>query len=142
MPLTVERVIVLKTVSIFREIPEEYLVELADSLEEVEMEPGDEVIRKGEPGSDLYVIVQGRMRVHDGERFIAELGPREVFGELAALDPEVRSATVTAEEEGLLFRVSRRMLFDLMAERSEVAQGIISVLARRIRTTIGAGAEE
>lgn len=136
MLLTVERVVILKSVNVFQEIPEEYLAELAASLDEMEVQEGEMIMRKGEPGSEMYIIVEGRMLVHDGDRHIAELGSREVVGEMAALDPEVRSASVTALEDSFLFRVSQRMLSQLMAERSEVAQGIIHVLCRRLRKTV------
>lgn len=136
MLLTVERVVILKSVSVFQDIPEEYLGELAASVQEFRVSEGETVIRKGDAGSEMYVIVDGRMLVHDGDRRIAELGPREVFGELAALDPEVRSASVTALEECHLFRVSQRVLYHLMAERTEVARGIIHVLCQRLRSAV------
>ena len=41
----------------------------------------------------MYIIVSGRVRVHDGERTINELGEREVFGEMALLDPAPRAAS-------------------------------------------------
>ena len=50
-------------------------------------------------GDSMYIVVDGRVRVYDGARTIIELGPREIFGELALLDPEPRLASVAAEEE-------------------------------------------
>ncbi|ALG68128.1 cyclic nucleotide-binding domain-containing protein [Beggiatoa leptomitoformis] len=137
MLLTLEKVIILKTVNIFSEIPEEYLVELASSVEQIRVKADEIIFKKGDLGSSMYIIVAGKVRIHDGDKEITMLADREVFGELAALDPEPRSATVTALEDTTLFRVNESMLYELITERTEVARGIIRVLCQRLRTTSG-----
>ena len=133
MFLTIEKVIILKAVNIFSEIPERGLVEAASVLEEARLEAGETVFAKGDTGNSLYVIVDGGVRIHDGDQTIATLGPGEVFGELAALDPEPRMASVTASEPTLLLRMGHAELNELMAGHPEVATGIIHVLCRRLR---------
>jgi hypothetical protein len=63
---------------------------------------GARLMREGEPGNDVIVILEGRTRVTingpDGERVLAELGPGQLVGERSALRVHVRSATVTATE--------------------------------------------
>ena len=81
----------------------------------------------------IYLVVEGAARVHDGDKLIAALGPGEVFGELAALDPEPRMASVMATEPTLLLRMGHAELGELMTEHPEVATGIIHVLCRRLR---------
>jgi hypothetical protein len=130
---TVEKVIILKSVDIFSETPDEVLAEVAPLLEEVEFEPGRAVFEKGDMGSALYVVIDGRVRVHDGTHTLRELGPRDIFGEMAALDPEPRSASVTATEPTRLFRLEQEGLYDLMADRIEVVRGVIRVLCQRLR---------
>lgn len=136
MLLTIERVIILKSVGIFSEVPEEDLVEVASIVEEVEVEAGKEIIKKGDIGTSMYIIVKGRAKVHDGEKVIAELPERTVFGELAALDPEPRSASVSALVDCELFKLEEGPLYDLMAEHVEVVRGIIRVLCRRMRNML------
>jgi CRP-like cAMP-binding protein len=75
--------------------------------------------------------------VFDGEKTINFLGEREIFGELALLDPEPRSASVDAEEETRLFRLDRDTLFDLMTDNVGVVSGIMQVLCRRLRRITG-----
>src|SRR6185436_4666732 len=84
----------------------------------------------------LYIIAAGQVRVHDGERTLNILHSGEVFGEMAALDPEVRSASVTAVTDTRLFRLEREPLYQVMAQRIEVTQGIIHVLSQRLRTSL------
>jgi CRP-like cAMP-binding protein/HEAT repeat protein len=130
---TIEKVIILKTVSIFSETSEEVLAEVASLLEEIELEAEETIFKKGDMESCLYIIVGGRVRIHDREQVFTYAGEREIFGELAVLDPEPRSASATTTEVTRLFRLDQDALYILMADHMEVAHGIIRVLCQRIR---------
>jgi len=64
------------------------------------------------------------------------LGERDVFGEMAILDPAPRVASITATKETRLLRLNQEPLYELMSERTEVAQGIIRVLSRHLRDRV------
>lgn len=136
MLTTIERVIILKDVELFAETPDELLAEVAGLLTEVELSPGQSVFAKGDAGDSLYIIVSGRVRVHDGDFTINWLGESEVFGEMALLDTETRMAGVTAEEDTLLLRLDQESFYELVDTRSEVARGIIRVLTARLRLRV------
>ena len=133
MLMTIERVVILKSVEIFGAIAEDHLVELARMAKEEEYRAGDPIIRRGELGTSMYIVVSGKVRIHVGEQVVAELGEREVIGELAALDPEERSADVTAITDTNVFCIEGGLLYELMGEHSEVNRGIVRVLCRRLR---------
>jgi len=133
MLLTVEKTIILHETKIFSETPEELLVNIASILKEIDINEGDTIIKEGGMGSSMFIIVEGEVKVHDEESTIATLGPGEVFGELAALDPEPRMASVTALEETKLFKIEQEILYELMAEHINVAKGIMRVLCQRLR---------
>lgn len=133
MPTMTEKMQILKTVSIFSETPDDVLQQLVDLLEEVHVKDGDTIFEKGDLGSSMYIIVDGKVRVHDGELTMNFLGKRAVFGEMAALDPEPRSASVTAVEDTKLFRLEQEPFYKLMEQRIEVVQGIIHVLCQHLR---------
>ncbi len=139
--LTIEKVILLKGVAMFAATSEDILADVATILEEVELNGGELVFGKGEQGDSMYIIINGRVRVFDGDKTINFLGEREIFGELALLDPEPRSAAVEAVEETRLFRLDRNTLFELMADNIGVVSGIMQVLCRRLRrmTAIATG---
>ena len=139
--LTIEKVILLKGVAMFAHTSEDILADVATILEEVELTPGEPVFHKGERGDSMYIIVHGRVRVFDGEKTINFVGEREIFGELALLDPEPRSASVEAVEETRLFRLDRSTLFELMEDNIGVVSGIMRVLCSRLRrmTAIATG---
>ncbi len=134
---TVEKVFILKAVDIFAETPEEALAEVASILEEVEVKAGETLFEKGDPGHSLYIIVEGRVRVHDGQQTLAELDARDIFGEMALFESELRSASVTVLADTRLLRLDQAPFYELMADRNEVAWGIIRVLIRRIRVLQG-----
>src|SRR4029079_10084636 len=74
--------------------------------------------------------------VHDGNYTINKLGEREVFGEMALLDPAPRIATVTTLEDTHLFRLRQEAFYELLDNRGEVARGIIRVLTSYLRSWV------
>jgi len=142
--LTIEKVLLLKGVSMFSTTSEDTLADVASVLEEVELRPGELVFEKGDPGKSMYIVVSGRVRVFDGDKTINFLGEQEIFGELALLDPEPRSASVESTEETRLFRLDRDTLFELMTDNVGVVSGIMQVLCKRLRrmTAIATGGKK
>jgi len=126
--LTIERVAILQRVELFTQVPGHLLVAVAKLLEEVPVEAGGTVIERGAIEDWLFVVVEGRLRVHLGDRTLQHVGRGEVVGELAALASAPRSASVTAEEPSLLLRLRRAPLEELLDERPEIARGVIATL--------------
>lgn len=133
MMLTIERVAIMKSVDIFADTPERILASVARIVEEVDLAAGETLFREGDPGDCLYIVVEGELRVSSGDRTLVLLGPGKIVGELALLDPEPRSASVAASRDALLFRIDKEPFDEVMADRPEIALGIIRSLARRIR---------
>jgi CRP-like cAMP-binding protein len=130
---TVEKVLFLKGVDLFSAIPGEELSQVAQIAEEVDIEAGETIIQEGDLGDSAYLIVNGKVRVHRGAVEIAVLGERQVFGEMSILDSEPRSASVSALTDVALLKIHHDDFTDILAEKSEIAQGIIKVLLRRLR---------
>ena len=133
---TLERVLTLKSVEMFEQASEQVLAEVAEVLEEVEVKRGEVIFRRGELGDGMYVIVDGRVRVFDGDLTLGILGERDIFGELALLDPEPRSASIAALEDCRLFRLDREAFAELMAGNIEIVRGVLHVLCERLRQEI------
>ncbi len=129
-----EKIAILKTVNIFNEIPDEVLRQAAELLEEVEVPAGETIFNAGDIGDCMYIIVDGQVRVHEGELIINDLGKLDVFGEMAALDPEARSASVTAVKDSLLFQLDQRAIYELITHQAGFARGIIHILCQRLRS--------
>ncbi|MDM8530695.1 Npt1/Npt2 family nucleotide transporter [Anaerolineales bacterium HSG25] len=130
----IEKVIFLKAVHIFSETPEDILVEVAFLLTEVHIAANEQIFAKSDPGNSLYIIVNGRVKIHDGTQIFDKLDSGDVFGELSLLDSQPRSAAATSIKAVRLLRLKQGAFYELLAERSEVAQGIIRVLIQRLRS--------
>jgi len=135
MLFTIEKVLVLKSATMFSSMPDHLLASIAAIVEEVEVSAGETFLKKGEIGDCMYIIAEGAVRVHDNTRELALFGKGEAVGELAVLDPETRSASATAVEDTLLFRIDKDNFDELLADRPEIAQGVIRVLCQRVRET-------
>jgi len=130
---TIEKILLLKSVEFFLTTNDDVLVELAALANEVSVKAGGRIVEKGKVESTMYLIASGRVQVQEGGETLAELDRGSVFGELAALDAQPRTADVTALSDVLLLRIDHATLVDLMAEHIEVAHGIIRFLIRRYR---------
>ncbi|MFN8470906.1 MAG: cyclic nucleotide-binding domain-containing protein [Anaerolineae bacterium] len=133
MRSTLEKVIILKSTSLFAGTPDEVLAAVARQMRDVSAAAGETIIHKGEPGDSMYIIVQGMVRIHDGDHVLTHLGQGEVVGEMALLDPEPRAASVTAEEESDLLRLDQEPFSELIEDRIEVTRAIMRILTRRVR---------
>jgi hypothetical protein len=131
--LTIEKMLVLRSVSLFAGVREAFLVGVATSATEVHLRAGETLFEEGELGTSLYVIASGELEVVVGGQRVALMGERDVVGEMAALDPEPRSARVSATQDTLLLRLTDQDLDLLMSEDAEVARAIIQTLCRRLR---------
>ena len=129
----VERVTALHRVRMFAEVPGRVLAAVADAAVEERVPAGEVLIDEGAIEAHLYAIVEGRVRVHRGDRTLVELGQGSTVGELAVLEPAPRSASVTALEPTRLLRVDQIVLDELLVEWPELARGVIAQLVSRLR---------
>ncbi len=130
----VEKVLFLKKIDLFRRIRGDDLARIAEIAEEYSYDNQDLIFNEGDMGDALYLIVSGRVKIHKGETILAELGERQCFGEIAILDSEPRSASVTALQPLLALRVKREDFGEIMQQKPEIAQGVIKVLCGRLRS--------
>ena len=136
MLTTLEKVIILKKTNLFASLSDEILAAMAPLTEELWFEDQAEIIKKGELGKCMYIIIRGKVRVHDGDLTLNFLADGDVFGEMAVLDSESRVATVSAVEEVSLLRLAQEPFYELMHIQPEIAHGLIRTLSRHLRDRI------
>ena len=129
----IERVFILKRTELFKGLPSDVLASFATHLDEIWVDEGATIFEKGDVGKAMYVIVDGRVRIHDGDREIALLGRDEVFGEMTVLTADVRTASATAVEESRLLRLDQDVLYEVMAGRPAISREIIKALVDRLQ---------
>lgn len=128
-----ERVIVLKNTRLFADTPENILSTIAPIMKEVTFQEGETIFEKGEIGNCMFVIYSGTIAIYDRKERLAQFERGDVFGELALLDTEPRSASAVAASDVVLFRVDHEDFYDLMEERAEVLRNMMRILCQRIR---------
>jgi len=102
-----EQLELLRGNPIFAPLPPSILEQLAESLEEVQVAAGQEVVRQGETGDRFYLVDEGTLDVSVDGRPAPSLGPGEAFGEIALLRDVPRTATVKARTDAVLYALDR-----------------------------------
>lgn len=129
---------ILRQAPLFRGLDEEAFEALSSSMGEIALERGAVLFHEGDSGDQLYVVVDGKLKLgrHGSsgrENLLAVLGPGQMFGELSLFDPGPRSTTATAVTKCRLRVLENADLAPWLAGRPEVAKGLLSQLAGRLR---------
>lgn len=124
---------VLRPVGIFVGMSESELKKIAKQMREIRHPKGAEIICRGAQGVGFMVILEGEAEVEtvDGRR--RKLGPGDHFGEMALLDAEGRSATITARTDLVAAAVAEWSFKPFLLEHPEVAFRLLETLSRRLR---------
>ncbi|MDJ1182568.1 Crp/Fnr family transcriptional regulator [Roseofilum casamattae] len=130
---SVDRLLFVRGVPIFKELRDDFLVRLASIMDELSFPAQQTIFTQGQEGRSLYIVVSGRVRVHIGDRDLAYLDKGTTFGEMSLFDAEPRSASVTAIETCDCLVLTQQQLYDAIDETPGIAVNIIRLLSRRIR---------
>jgi len=123
---------VLATLPLFSRVPKRHLRKIADLASFASYAPGDIVIQSGEPGNAFFVVLSGTARVV-GKPRARLLRTGDYFGEMALIDGEARSATITAASELQAMRLPRRPFLKVLEDEPGIAIGMMVELAGRVR---------
>jgi CRP/FNR family cyclic AMP-dependent transcriptional regulator len=128
----------LSKVWLLQGLSEEELARLSRLARTKIYKPREVIVQKGDPAEEFFVLLRGRAKVGtsgtDGsDATINLMGPGEVFGEIAILDGQPRSATVTALEDCEMAVVDKAAFNGLLASSPSIAVKLLGVLAGRVR---------
>lgn len=96
-------------------------------------EKGEMVCQKGDPGSSIYIVVDGEAIVHDGDMIVSSLDKDQTFGEIATFEDTPRTASITAGSNLTLVRVGRDTLFEIMSRFPDSGIVVAHSLCRCLR---------
>jgi CRP/FNR family transcriptional regulator, cyclic AMP receptor protein len=125
--------VALAGIPLFAGLSKRHVNHLADAADEVVFAPGEAIVREGDLGETLFVMLEGQAKVMRGGRAVAKLLPGQFFGELSAIDGGPRTASVIADTPVRALRVFRRTLADLLRQEPNVTVRMLEGMARRIR---------
>jgi len=101
---------------------------------------GQTVLQKGDPGSSMMAVLSGRVRISavnaEGKEITLNvINPGQVFGEIALLDGQPRSADATATEDTALLVIERRQFMPFLESNQNLTIRMLAVLCERLRST-------
>ena len=131
----IQRIKILKNVTIFSEVKKKVLEDIASSLVSVTVDKGNPVFLKGDQLKAMYIIERGKVKVHDGEHVFTTLESNDFFGEYSLIDSSARSATVTAIEKTHLLRLDQTVFNKIIDSDVEIAKGVLKALIKRLRNS-------
>lgn len=103
-----------------------------ESEDLVEFPAGETILREGEAGNHMYVVMQGELSILIGDKVIAKAGPGEIVGEMALINSDTRSATVVADSACVLAEIDRGSFDALLKHVPDFTLHVMNVLADRL----------
>ncbi|HNW35437.1 MAG TPA: cyclic nucleotide-binding domain-containing protein, partial [Candidatus Ozemobacteraceae bacterium] len=128
------RLRLIENVDFLTDLDRTHKAYIAERLKEQWYENGEEIVRKGDSGTEFFIIDRGSVGVYLEEKSknkVATLMSGKFFGEMSLLTGEPRSATIAAEEETLLLCLSQDAMSHVLHENSEMARILSEALAER-----------
>lgn len=133
MLTSVDRLLFVRGVPIFKELRDDFLVRLASIMDELSFPSSHTIFTEGQEGRALYIVVSGRVSVHLKGQELAQLDTGTCFGEMSLFDAEPRSASVTTLDPCDCLMLTQQQLYEAIDETPGIAVNIIRLLSRRIR---------
>ena len=136
-----ELAVALENVALFDSLPKDALDYVRSRLVRRSMKAGDVVVKEGDPGNALFVLLHGRVVVEkqshgDGNVSVAELGPGSFFGEFALLSDRKRHATVRAVTDCEVIEIARKVIGRLAKSHKDVARALRKFYRHRLLDTL------
>ncbi len=129
----------LANIPMFRYLAYNELLKVFAQMTQVLVPPGKVIIEEGSTGDDMFVVIQGKVKVHSGDTILTHLGTGDHFGEMSLVDKAPRSASITAVEKTTLLRMTRDDFFEMIRKEGGTAKKILwnflQVLTKRLRQT-------
>lgn len=130
----------LRASTILSVLPDDELRELSTAVLRSKHGPGDTIFRKNDEGKGMMIVVSGRVKITSvgasgSEVILNIIDPGQVFGEMALLDGEPRSADAVADEQTEIITLLRRDFLPMLRRNPDAALRMMAVLCQRIRQT-------
>ncbi|MHB8571604.1 MAG: cyclic nucleotide-binding domain-containing protein [Candidatus Dormibacteria bacterium] len=133
------KVELIRRVPLFSRCGKRELDFLASQMDEVQVPPGEPIIRQGHPSHGFYIVVTGSLRVDIDGREVATMGPGDFVGEISMLDRGPATATVTPTEPADLFALSHDQFRNAIRSEQGIALQVMEAMAERLRSNEDAG---
>lgn len=126
---------IAQRVELFRGISPEDVGKILSKGRTVNMQKGQTIFHKGTTGNQMFVVLGGSVALFDGKKHLASLRTGDMFGEMALINNEPRSASAIAAEDCRLFVLDETTFQRLMTKTVAIRMlmNIIATLSHRLR---------
>ncbi|HWP16664.1 MAG TPA: Crp/Fnr family transcriptional regulator [Xanthobacteraceae bacterium] len=136
----VDKLSILRNHSLFGQLDVDALTRLASYSHSKSVSAGTTIFERGDPGTSLFAVLRGTVKISnqssDGKDAVLNMIPAGgIFGEIALLDGQPRTADAFAVSDCELMQIDRRDFVPLISQRPEIALKLIEILCSRIRHT-------
>src|SRR2546421_9097342 len=130
--------VTLESNKLFSQLPAAELQMLRKVAQEISFARGQQIFKEGDPGEGIYLVKAGLVQIsaplENGERHVfSQVGPGDVFGEMALLDNQPRSASAAAEQDTIAHFVPRQAMVDLHRRSPEASILLVQEISGRLR---------
>lgn len=133
------KVEVLKQMPLFRHLTYKEILRVLALTEVKDYPPGEEIITEDQPGSELFIILSGKVKLHKEGALVTHVGQGAHLGEMALVDNGPRSVSATIEEPTRMLVLRRRDFNDLIRNYPRLSVKLlwsfVQVLGQRLRKT-------
>jgi CRP-like cAMP-binding protein len=133
MLTTVEKVLFLQDVDIFKYTATEDLAHIAAITDEIEINADETIFKEGDFPDAMYIVSEGKVRLSRAGEEVMIAEHKDVFGTWALFDDEPRVATATTLEDSRLLRIDKEEFIDLLADHVAITQSILKTMVKRLR---------
>lgn len=133
MLTTIEKVLFLQEIDIFKYSHTEDLALIAAITEEIIIEKDRQIFQEGDIPDSMYMVIGGKVRLDREGKNVMTAKHNDVFGTWALFDDEPRVVTATTLEECRLLKIDKEDFIDLLADNVQMTQGILKTMVKRLR---------
>ena len=123
----------LKQTSLFAALDKKHLNAIAKVTDRVNVKAGRVLIHEGQVVTHMYILIEGSASVKLDDTVVATLGPGSVIGELAMVDDAPSSATVTIEEQSVVWLIARAGFLPVWEDYPEISHTMLKAVVKRLR---------
>lgn len=126
----------LDSIPLFQCLTAEEFQALQQIVSERRYHIGQDIFHEGSPGDGVYFVNEGLVEISSGagnRRIFSQLGPGEIFGEMAVIDNQPRSATATATKETGVYFIPRSEMLEFIGRSPKLTVALLQLISRRLR---------
>ncbi len=132
-----EKVMLLRRVKLFADLPGEVLLTIAETCEDQEIIKGEKLFSMGDTPDGMYIVASGNIGIQRGEQLLGELSENDFFGELGLFDDSPRMADAVARTDGMVLFLQKEVFDGITEDLPEVLRALVKTVIGYLQVKSG-----